>query len=774
MVVIQMANGQTCNSVFKGCVNDALNSEHLGYASVTIVELNRSTETDEHGEFEFKEMCAGTYQLKVQHIGCRDTIFSFNIPSSKRLIFKLPHSGINLTEVDVMDKRIEMKSTQTENKLTTEELEKSKGQSLGDVLKNVSGVTTLNTGVTITKPMLHGMQGYRLLILNNGIRQEGQNWGNEHAPEIDPFMAKRISVIKGANSIRYGSDAIAGVVLVEANELPDTVGTIGEVNLVGLSNGRTVAANAMFEGNFEKIKGFSWRVQGSLKQGGNFHTPTYYLNNTGVKEYNYSYSLGYHRKKWGVEMYYSQFNTEIGIFRGAHIGNLTDLQNAIDRGKPIDSNTTFTYKIDRPYQKVAHELIKGLAHYHLATKWRLKMQYAWQYNARKEFDLRRLTAEERSTGIVLPDLDLYITSQTGDLLLEHDNINSLRGQFGVSGMYQENVYQGRFFVPNFINQTIGAFATERLVKPHHEFEAGVRYDYKNLQSFYYNTNREWTNELLQFSNLTYNAGYIYKPNQKLNIFINAGSAWRAPAPNELYSNGVHQGLASIEIGNNQLKTERCFNLTTTAILKLKQIEVEASLYTNEFNNFTFLNPGKEYQLTIRGAFPVFYHTQANANISGLDFKSDFKFSKYFSANLKYMLVRGWNRSINDYLMWMPSDRGELNLSVHLPKNKFLKNNRFVVLNQYVTKQWRVPDNVDFAPPPNTYFLLGMEVASTINIQKQEIRFSFSATNLLNQQYREFLNRFRYYADAAGTSYNLRISIPLIIHQNKTIKDENNN
>jgi iron complex outermembrane receptor protein len=769
MVVVQIAKSQNCNFVFKGCINDALNSEHLDFASLTILELNKSTETDEHGEFEFDGICAGSYRLKVKHIGCKDTVFSFKVPSTKRVVFKIPHSEINLGEIDVMDKRIEMKSTQTENKLTNEELEKGKGQNLGDILKNVSGMTTLNSGGTINKPMLHGMQGYRLLIVNNGVRQEGQNWGNEHAPEIDPFIAKRISVIKGANAIRYGSDAIAGVVLVEANELPDTIGTIGEVNLVGLSNGRTGAANAMFEGNFEKIKGFSWRIQGSLKQGGNIKTPNYYLTNTGINEYNYSYGLGYHRKKWGIEVYYSQFNTEIGIFRGAHIGNLTDLQNAIERGKPADSNAVFSYKIDRPNQKVAHELIKGLAHYHLASKWRAKLQYAWQYNARKEFDLRRLTNEERTTGIIYPDLDLYITSQTGDFVLEHDNINSLRGQFGLSGMYQENVYQGRFFVPNFINKTIGAFATERLVKPHHEFEAGLRYDYKNLQSFFYNLNNVWSNELLQFSNLTYNTGYIYKPNQKFNLFVNAGSAWRAPAPNELYSNGIHQGLASIVVGNNQLKTEKCLNITSTAILRLKRLNMEVSVYTNEFKNFTFLNPGKEYQLTVRGAFPVFYHTQANANISGLDLKSEINISKYFSTSLKAMFVRGWNRSINDYLMWMPSDRGELTLNISLPESKFLKKSKFIIQNQYVTKQWRVPTNTDFASPPNAYYLLGLEIASNVTFQKQEIKLSFSTTNLLNQQYREFLDRFRYFADAAGTSYNLRISIPFIIHQKNNQK-----
>ena len=201
--------------------------------------------------------------------------------------------------------------------------------------------------------MIHGLQGYRILILNNGIRQEGQQWGNEHAPEIDPFIAQKISVIKGANAVRYGSDAMAGVILVEPNDLPDKASVTGEVNLVGLINGKTGIASAILQGYFDKIKGFSWRVQGTLKKGGNTNTPNYYLKNTGVQESNFSYALNYHRKNWGLETYYSQFKTKIGIFSSAHVGNLTDLQAAFNSNKPQDSLATFSYDIARPYQDIS-------------------------------------------------------------------------------------------------------------------------------------------------------------------------------------------------------------------------------------------------------------------------------------------------------------------------------------------------------------------------------------------------------------------------------------
>ena len=214
------------------------------------------------------------------------------------------------------------------------------------------------TGPSIFKPMIHGLHSNRVLILNNGIRQEGQQWGSEHGPEIDPFIASELKVVKGANGVRYGPDAIAGVVLVEPAALRDSAGLGGRLDLVGMSNGRTGAVSGMLEGNFGKIPALAWRVQGTLKRGGDVHTPDYFLNNTGLREYNFSAAAGWTKKNYGVDVFYSQFNTDIGIFGGAHIGNLTDLELAIERDTPLVV-TPFSYEIGRPFQHIEHELTQG-------------------------------------------------------------------------------------------------------------------------------------------------------------------------------------------------------------------------------------------------------------------------------------------------------------------------------------------------------------------------------------------------------------------------------
>jgi len=756
-----------CILKLSGQVIDLDDGSELHDGVVILIPGNVSTTTNSHGRFVFSELCIGNYSVVVKHLGCRDTLIKVTLEKNIFLNIKLPHSAYELKEIDVMDKRMEMKNTIAKSTLSDEDLDKVRGQTLGEALKGISGVTSLNTGGTISKPMIHGMQGYRILIVNNGVRHEGQQWGNEHAPEVDPFIASKLSVIKGANSIRFGSDALGGAVLVEAPDLPDTASVTGEINTIGMSNGRSGITSGILQGNFEKLKNFSWRVQGTYKKAGTVNTPDYFLKNTGVQEYNFSYALSYHQKKWGTEVYYSQFNTKVGVFSGAHIHNLTDLQNALKLNKPYDSTAQFTYEIGRPYQQIAHELIKSKTHLHLSEKWRLLAQYAYQYNKRQEYDKHK-PLNDSLAALNLPELDYRIQTQTAEVLVEHDNIRSFRGMFGAQYMHQINNYWGRFFIPNYINNTWGVFVTERYVRQHAEFEIGVRYDEKYLQSYYY-INQELVSPYLRFANFNWNAGGIYKPVNYFNLFINIGTGWRSPAPNELYSNGIHHGVGAIERGDKNLNPEKVLNATLSGIFSKPEFQAEFTLYHNHFSNFIYMNPAAQPELTIKGAFPVFEFKQANARISGADLKMSYTLLEKLQLTANCMWLRAWNYTINDYLIYMPSDRYQLEARYFIKsgKNKFYTGASI----QHVTKQWRAPSNVDFAPPPSGYNLVGAELGSVLKLGKQPLNVSVSANNLLNVVYRDYLDRFRYYCDAQGRNITLRIKVPLVLYNNKTHKNE---
>ncbi len=117
--------------------------------------------------------------------------------------------------------------TQQMEAVSTESVLAKVGMSLGNHLAELQGVDQLSTGATVAKPVIQGQHSNRLIIVNNGIRQEGQQWGQDHAPSINPADDARLTVLKGASGVRYGANAIAGVVLVESNPISDTASVHG-------------------------------------------------------------------------------------------------------------------------------------------------------------------------------------------------------------------------------------------------------------------------------------------------------------------------------------------------------------------------------------------------------------------------------------------------------------------------------------------------------------------------------------------------------------------
>jgi iron complex outermembrane receptor protein len=762
---IQGQNDTLCKNSLSGRIIDEHDKSLLEFATIYIVELQKGGISDSKGSYKIENICDGSYTIKISHLGCTpiETIITIKGKTSKNFYPK--HHTEILKDIEVSAEKTVEQTTQTKNEVSDEKINQSKGQSLGDALKNITGVTTLNTGNSISKPIIHGMHSNRILILNNGIRQEGQQWGIEHAPEVDPFIANKILVVKGANSVRYGSDAIAGVVLVETKPMRDSAGIGGELNLVGITNGKAGTASGYLEGNFNKLKAFSWRVQGTLKQSGNVSAPNYILINTGLKEYNFSYALAWKKQKYGAEIFYSQFNTTIGIFGASHIGNLTDLNNAFSSPVPLQTGL-FTYDIGRPYQHIEHELLKFKSYVFTGEKGKLSFTYARQYNLRYEYDKHR-PLNDSLASLNKPELQFELTTHTTDLIWEHNRIKNFSGSIGVSGMTQGNTYEGRVLVPNFRNYNGGVFWIERWKKNKLELEGGIRYDYKWLQVYKYQYVGNATYELISpihtFENITGNLGAIFKKDSSLNFSVNIGSAWRAPSVNELYSFGLHHGAAALEYGNDSLRLEQAYNgIFTIRYTPSKKIFVEFSPYYNYINNFIYRQPASAPILTIHGAFPAFYYKQTDAILKGVDFYLNYKINKSFEFTSKASLLRAWNKSENNWLIMMPSDRYETELTYRFKTYKKINSSYLSASFLYVTKQWRVPQNSDFVPPPTAYYLINLHASCSVKIKNKNLELGVSVFNVLNQSYRDYLDRFRYFTDSMGRNITFRVKVPFNI------------
>ncbi|MFK7904711.1 MAG: TonB-dependent receptor plug domain-containing protein, partial [Chitinophagales bacterium] len=419
------AQNPDCHHTLSGAVIDEHDQQPLPFATIYIEELQKGVVSDSLGSYQIEGICKGTYTVTASHIGCEPVTKKLHIQENTLQNFVTEHHEEILETIKVTGKKDQLAATMTKNSIKAKELEQMKGKSLGEALMKIAGVNSLQTGPTVSKPIIHGLHSNRILMLNNGVRQEGQQWGAEHAPEIDPFIAEKLTVIKGAASVQYGAGAIGGVVLVEPAPLPITGGLRGKVNLVGMSNGRQGIASAQLEGRLSKQGGLAWRLQGTLKKTGDFHTPNYSLTNTAMHEKNASAALGFKKYRYGIELFYSYFNTELGILRGSHIGNLPDLEAALEREIPLFTED-FNYDILNPKQQVSHHLAKMNAYWR-SEKWgKLQLQYAFQFDNRKEFDIRRGNRSE------IPSLDLDLQSQQLELNLEHKEWGQLKGRMGFS------------------------------------------------------------------------------------------------------------------------------------------------------------------------------------------------------------------------------------------------------------------------------------------------------------------------------------------------------
>ena len=765
---VTFGQSEKCDITYAGQVIDIHDQQSVPYARVQLKELNQTVIADSNGFFSFSNLCPGDYSFNCfHHVGCEAEKFKRKITQDIFEQVFIEFHFDELEEVTVLHKVFKMSTISV---IQPSELEKrfAAGKTLGDLVKQIPGVNTLNTGSSISKPVIHGMHSNRVLVLNNGVRQEGQQWGSEHAPEIDPFLMSEVSLIRGASAVRYGSDAIAGVILTNPKRLSYEPGVRGEVYTTAFSNGRQGSVSGMLEGSFKKLKGFSWRTQGTFKQGGTLQAPRYYLKNTAMKEYNFSLNGKYENDRFGAEVFYSQFNTDLGIFSAAHIGNLTDLNKAFLADKPLEEGS-FTYEIDKPKQHIEHEFFKASGFYNFNPKNKLVFQYGRQYNLREEYD-RHVVFNDSIAALNLPAFKLTLVTHTADLKWEHQWLKNLSGEMGISYMKQGNSYEGRFFVPNFEKQSVGIYLLEVLKMADYELEMGVRADRSVLNVYMYE-NKVLQNYEHLFQNISGSVGASRKISHHWVIRANAGTAWRAPSINELYSNGLHHGAAAIEVGNRDMKKELAVNFQAGLTFRSRKMNFLLDVYHNEIQGYINLKPTLPPMLTIKGAFPVFRYEQINARFSGVDLSYRYNPSSALSLALKGSFVRAFNKTNQTFIVGIPADRIEpsLDYKLQLKKENALS---FSVSVPLVRTQDRVEENSDYVSPPKGYVLVNAQVTYEFKIREQNIDISLEANNLFNQSYRDYLNRFRYFSDEIGRNIGLKIKVPFNIkkyekdHENK--------
>ncbi|MEZ5009873.1 MAG: TonB-dependent receptor [Chitinophagales bacterium] len=746
--------GQDCKHTIKGQIVDIRSGEYLDYANIYVEEITSGTTSDSVGKFTLKNLCAGEYHLRISHIGCETEELFITIVRDTFLNVKMHHHPELLDELTIHGTKEDV-SAQTSNTINSDAIINQSNKNLSDLLANIQGVSVLKTGSNVSKPIVHGLYGNRVAILNNGIVQSGQQWGNDHAPEIDPFLADHISVVKGASALAYSGNSLGSIVLVESKRIDEDPHLHGLVNYRLQSKGVGHTLNTKIE---KYSKWAAWRISGTIKFFGDQRTSDYYLTNTGKREYNISAKLEKKiNEKWQLESYYSLFTTEIGILRGSHISNLTDLKEAFNREEPFLTEDNFSYKIDAPRQSVMHHLVKLESKYQLNDDQIFNFKYGLQINQRKEFDIRRLDRSD------IPALSLLQQNHVAEALYSGSFNHDIHIQSGVQFDFTDNTNSPETgilpLIPDYRQTNSSLFFIFHQDHPRVFYEWGARYNLQTLEAITISKTPPRVIERFNhlFHNYAFSAGIKIKANEKYKINLETGYTLRSPQVNELYSAGLHQGVSGIEEGNGNLSTEKSFKMVFANNVDVNnKVFIQALGYYQNIHDYIYLKLEDELRLTIRGAFPLFTYQQTNVNLYGTDLLASFEATKQLKMVFKYALVRGRDINQKIALINLPSDYIDANIAYTFKDGGKMKHNTIGLNGSYTFKQKNIQAEVIkteedeiIIDVPSGYFLLGFNASTELELKKSVVRFSLTIDNMLNTDYRNYLNRQRYFADDLG-------------------------
>ena len=779
---------QNCNNSLSGLVTDIHDGQLLTGVTLIVAETGQAVQTNLDGTYSFTNLCNATYYIQVSHPYCLTKGFTVKVSGDTKKSFKLEHHLEELNQITIEGKAYADKSkTLLEHTINKDELERFSSGSVGDALKSLSGVSALNTGSTVVKPLIHGLHSSRVAIINNGVRMEDQEWGAEHAPNIDINSVSNLSVIKGAGALQYSGDAVGGVIIAETSKVPVKDSLYGKSLMTSTTNGRGFSLNSKLTKSYKN--GWYTTLQGTLKRFGDFEAPDYVLSNTGMDERNGSIKVGFNRFDYGFEGYYSHFKNEIGILSASHLGGAKDQVRAISSDKPLIIKD-FTYAIKAPSQDVTHHLatVKGFKRFENFGK--LNFQYDFQRNNRLEFDIKRGDDKDK------PASDLELVTHTILVDIESRLNDQILLKSGLMTKYQHNFANPstgvRRLIPDYEMYDLGLyFIIDYQLNDHLLLEAGGRYDYSHMDVFKFYKTSFWdsrnynqrfseivvedlgtqilTNPQPKFNNGSGTLGATYTFGEDYKLFFNYSVASRAPNPSELFSEGLHHSASRIEQGDLSFKSEIAHKVALTLQSDSDQFSFNINPYINTISDF-IVNEPTEIRQTLRGNFQVWEYRQTNAQLLGVDVDASYTFAENYRINSQFSLVKGYDRTLNTPLIGMPP----VNISNEIVyQNSSFNSIRLALQSSYNFKQNNYPNTnfevyipetetlqeVDVSSTPEAYHLLDFSSSIDINLnQASKLTVGLRITNVLNTSYRNYLNRLRYYADDLGRNFLLNLKI----------------
>ncbi len=587
-----------------GRVTDAATGDPLVGATVAVPAIGTGTATDADGRYTLAVPAGGTVRVVTRYVGYTPDTRAVAVAMAAPTPFDvaLAPSAVEAPALTVTARAAAsdvLATPQSVAAVDARELQRSAGGSPFDALDDVAGVRLLRTGPAIAKPVIRGLTSQRVLVVRDGVRQEGQGWGDEHAPEVGAADVDRIEVVRGPSSLLYGSDALGGVVQTLQRDLfADAQPVSGEARLGGTSVSQQTDASLRLGGTAGRV-GFEARVGGL--RGGLVRTPDGLIANTAQDGTTVGARVGLRLGARGrVEAEGGTFRQQIGLFEPADSTVVA----------PLPGPAVGRFDIGGPYQRVAHDRgVLRLAVPAGGFVQRVEAVAALQQNRRREFEDGGDAA-----------LSLRLTTATADLRLHHRPVGRVFGTLGASALRQRNeTLAEETLIPAATTWNGAVYAAEQLVLPTLTFDAGARLDVRHLDV-------EASDDLLvpaqtrSYSALTGAVGVAWQPRTDLSLAANLGRAFRAPVLQELFGNGVHEGTLRFERGDAALRPEQSVALDVVARYLSPHVYAEASGFANRIAGY--ITPRATGTVDGESGLQIYDFTQTTARLVGAEVRLD--------------------------------------------------------------------------------------------------------------------------------------------------------
>ena len=766
-----------------GKITDVKSGQPLAGASIYFSDIKSGSVSNDKGLYKIQNLPAGRYLVEVSFLGYTSIIDHIDLKGDVQKDFTLNPSVVEneaVTVTGVSAATSVRKSSVPVDILKRQDLLKTSSTNLIDALSKTPGVSQISTGPAISKPTIRGLGYNRLVVVNDGMRQEGQQWGDEHGIEIDEYSVNKVEVLKGPASIMYGSDALAGVINILTN-VPVAEGTIkGNILSNYQTNNGMFGLNANVAGN---INGFNWNVYGSHKSAYDY-TNKYdgRVFNSKFSEKNFGGYVGVN-KSWGYShLLVSNFDQVLGLTEGDRDSVTGQFTKLIDAGgiekEVIATDADFKSRdLFVPKQHIQHFKISTDNSFTVGEG-RITLNLGFQRNQRQEFG-NVLDPDEKS---------LYFDLKTVNYNLQYHfpQNNDWETTIGMNGMQQGNTNKGvEVLIPAYNLFDIGGFIYSKKSLDKLTLSGGLRIDNRSLRS----------RELLEagdvkfqkftkdFTNLSGSVGFSYETSKAVTLKLNLARGFRAPSIPELASNGAHEGTNRYEYGERDLKSETSLQADAGIDINTEHVSFSANVFYNSIKNFIYYRKlssvsGADSVVVIDGHNNMaFRFDQNNARLYGAEFNLDIHPHPLDWLHIEntFSYVRGTLSESQDgsnNLPFIPAGRLLSQLRGDFSKKGKLFRNAYLMVEADNTFAQNHPFT-GYNTETNTsgYTLFNAGVGGDVT-SKGKTLFSIylAAKNITDVAYQNNLSRLKYTAENPitnrmgvfnmGRNFSFKVNIPL--------------